>query len=101
LVHRKITSGLAAWIVKQGEKTRRKIDGWHVPTLLMYAGQDRLVDPKGSEQFTKIPSPKYVQTICFNVMYHEIFNDPEKHLVINKMIEWLDNRYANSVQDSQ
>jgi alpha-beta hydrolase superfamily lysophospholipase len=27
-------------------------------------------------------------------MYHEIFNDPEKHLVFNKLITWLDQRFA-------
>ena len=101
LVHRNITIGLAAWIVKQGEKARKRLDDWHVPTLLMYAGQDRLVDPIGSEQFAKKTSQQFVQSICFNVMYHEIFNDPEKHLVVNKMIDWLDNRYATTVEDSQ
>jgi alpha-beta hydrolase superfamily lysophospholipase len=27
-------------------------------------------------------------------MYHEIFNDPEKHLVFNKLTAWLDQRFA-------
>ena len=101
LVHRKISSGLAAWIVNQGEKALNQLTDWKTHTLLMYAGQDRLVDPIGSEEFSKLTSTKYVQTLCFNVMYHEIFNDPEKHLVINKLIEWLDNRYVTSGPESQ
>jgi alpha-beta hydrolase superfamily lysophospholipase len=35
-----------------------------------------------------------LQAHCFNVMYHEIFNDPEKQVVLQKLIAWLDNRYT-------
>ena len=94
LVHPLISAGLAAWIVQQGEMALHEASQWQTPTLLVYAGQDKLVNPKGSADFVKNASPDYVQSHCFNVMYHEIFNDPEKHLVFQKITQWLDKKYS-------
>ena len=93
-VHRKISSGLAAWIIDQGKLALKEAAAWHKPALLLYAGQDRLVNPKGSAKFAQSAPKDYLQTHCFNVMYHEIFNDPEKTIVFSKLIEWLDLRYG-------
>jgi len=94
LVHAKISAGLAAWVVSQGKLALAQADQWGTPGLLMYAGQDRLVDPRASELFAKSVPAAILQSHCFNVMYHEIFNDPEKNLVLTKLTEWLDKRYA-------
>jgi len=94
LVHAYISAGLAAWIIQQGELAVQDAANWQTPALLLYAGQDKLVNPQGSADFAKNASNQYVQSHCFNVMYHEIFNDPEKHLVLQKVTQWLDNRYA-------
>jgi len=93
-VHRKISSGLAAWIIDQGKLALKEAAAWHKHALLLYAGQDRLVNPKGSAEFAQSVSKEYLQTHCFNVMYHEIFNDPERTIVFSKLIEWLDLRYG-------
>ena len=57
-------------------------------------GANRFVaDAKVTAQLQAV-LPQFLQSQCFNVMYHEIFNDPEKHLVFNKLITWLDQRFA-------
>jgi len=94
LVHRKISAALAAWILKEGAKTVQEAGAWQMPTLLLYAGQDQLVLPQASAEFARLAVPQVVQSHCFNVMYHEIFNDPEKGLVLTKLLGWLDSRYA-------
>jgi alpha-beta hydrolase superfamily lysophospholipase len=94
LVHDRIAAGLAAWIIDEGVKAVQDAAQWRIPSLLLYAGQDRLVNPQGSVDFAAAALPQFVQTQCFNVMYHEIFNDPEKHLVFNKLVAWLDQRFA-------
>ncbi len=93
-VHRKISAGLAAWIISQGEIARVQAEHWRTPALLLYAGQDRLVDPQATALFAKTVPAGLLQAHCFNVMYHEIFNDPEKTMVFSKLTEWLDKRYA-------
>jgi alpha-beta hydrolase superfamily lysophospholipase len=94
LVHDRIAAGLAAWIMDEGAKAVQDAAQWRTPALLLYAGQDRLVNPQGSVDFAAAALPQFLQTQCFNVMYHEIFNDPEKHLVFNKLTAWLDQRFA-------
>jgi alpha-beta hydrolase superfamily lysophospholipase len=95
LVHRQISAGLAAWILKEGPQIVAQASAWTVPTLLLYAGQDQLVLPQASAEFARLAPSEVVQSHCFNVMYHEIFNDPEKALVLTKLLAWLDSRYAH------
>ncbi|MFM7801629.1 MAG: lysophospholipase, partial [Limnohabitans sp.] len=53
LVHRFISASLAAWIVKEGIQAVQDAAKWQVPALLLYAGQDKLVNPQGSAEFSK------------------------------------------------
>jgi alpha-beta hydrolase superfamily lysophospholipase len=93
LVHRKISAALASWVITEGAKTVQEASAWNIPTLLLYAGQDQLVLPQASAAFAQAAPDDVVQAHCFNVMYHEIFNDPEKAMVIAKLQSWLDSRY--------
>jgi len=94
LVHRQISAGLAVWILKEGAQTVAQASAWTMPTLLLYAGQDQLVLPQASAEFARLAPSDVLQSHCFNVMYHEIFNDPEKAMVLAKLLAWLDGRYA-------
>ena len=94
LVHRQISAGLAAWILKEGAQTVAQASVWTMPTLLLYAGQDQLVLPQASAEFARLAPSDVLQSHCFNVMYHEIFNDPEKAMVLAKLLAWLDGRYV-------
>ena len=94
LVHRKISALLAAWIVEEGHLARAQASTWQTPSLLMYAGQDKLVDPSGSQSFAQHVSAGLLQTHCFEAMYHEIFNDPEKSQVLDILVNWLNARFA-------
>jgi alpha-beta hydrolase superfamily lysophospholipase len=96
LVHPLISASLGAWIVQEGIKAVQQAEQWQVPSLLLYAGQDKLVNPQGSADFSKRASAEVLQSHCFNVMYHEIFNDPEKQVVLQKLVHWLDARYASA-----
>ena len=96
LVHPLISASLGAWIVQEGIKAVQQAEQWQVPSLLLYAGQDKLVNPQGSADFSKRASAEILQSHCFNVMYHEIFNDPEKQVVLQKLVHWLDARYASA-----
>ena len=93
LVHDRISAQLAAWIIGEGEKAVQQAPAWDTPALLIYAGQDHLVNPQGSIDFAQAAPAAVLHSQCFNVMYHEIFNDPEKHLVFNKMNTWLDQQF--------
>ena len=93
LVHRRISAGLAQWIMTQAPLTLAQATQWRVPTLLMFAQDDHLVDPAGSAQFAAL-APDCLSSRCFEGMYHEIFNDPDKALVFDCLKAWLDAHFS-------
>lgn len=76
LVHDRVCARLGAFVATEGEAVRAAAARWSVPTLLLYAGDDRLVSPRGSRAFAAVAPPQ-VQSQCFETLYHEIFNEPE------------------------
>ncbi|WP_090139855.1 alpha/beta hydrolase [Limnohabitans sp. DM1] len=94
LVHRRISTGLAAWVLSQGTRTVEEAAHWSVPTLLLYAGDDHLVQAGASAAFAHSAPAEVVQAHCFEAMYHEIFNDPEREQVYSLLKPWLLARFS-------
>ncbi|PUE12486.1 alpha/beta hydrolase [Limnohabitans sp. T6-20] len=94
MVHRRISTGLAAWILNNGTQTLEDAAQWSVPTLLLYAGQDRLVNAQASADFAQAAPKSVVQAQCFEGMYHEIFNDLYRAQVFMALKRWLLSRFS-------
>jgi alpha-beta hydrolase superfamily lysophospholipase len=97
LVHRRISTGLAAWILENGEKTLVDAAQWEVPTLLLYAGQDKLVNAQATADFVNAAPQAVVQAQCFEAMYHEIFNDLYRAQVFAALKRWLLARFSAQI----
>ena len=96
LVHDRISARLASFIDANGPKVLAAAPGWAVPTLLMYAGEDRLVRPEGSTAFAKAAPRAVVSSQRFEGMYHEIFNEDDPSEVFATLRRWLDVRAPKS-----
>ena len=102
LVHKKISPRLASFIYRAGPPTVQAAVSWRIPTLLMYAGQDRLVSPAGSREFARIAAgsrsvaPGMVTSHCFEGMYHEIMNERDSGQVFVRLKSWLDIHFAQA-----
>lgn len=95
LVHDRISARLALFIAQAGAQTRALAGLWTVPTLLLYAGQDRLVNPQGSRSFAQQAPVDVVTSQCFEDLYHEIFNEQDAALVFAALQQWLAQKFAN------
>lgn len=99
LVHARISLRLGKFIVSASQATLRAAAHWRTPTLLMYAGADRLVSPAGSATFANraANSPHVkagtVTARCFGEHYHELFNEPESPIVFSQLGKWLDENF--------
>ena len=93
LVHNRISVRLARFIADAGPATLALAPQWHVPTLLMYAGSDQLVNPLGSRAFAEAAPSRFVSARCFEAMHHEIFNEPDREAVFDTLRQWLDERF--------
>ena len=93
LVHDRISARLARFIAAAGPQTLALAPQWTVPTLLMYAGDDRLLNADGSRVFAAQAPKNVVTTQCFDTLYHEIFNEKDAGPVFATMKKWLDERF--------
>ncbi len=92
-VHDRISARLAQFIATAGPATVALAPQWKVPTLLMYAGADRLVNPQGSRDFAAAAPAALVTTKCFDSLYHEIFNELDATEVFATLRQWLAQRF--------
>ena len=99
LVHNKISTRLAYFIATAGPATLSAAKRWSTPTLLMYAGADKLVNPEGSRRFAKRAATSgavkkgTVTAKCFDGYYHELFNELEPAPVFDLLKTWLATRF--------
>lgn len=91
LVHDRISARLARWLVRAGERARALAHTLEVPTLLLVAGSDRLVDPVGSRTFFEKAPEGRAQLRWYEDMRHEIFNETAERRarVLADLGEWL------------
>ncbi len=89
LVHDRVTPRLVRFIVDAGLLVRQRAAQWSVPTLLLYAGADRCVAPRGSASFAADAPPAWVQARRYDGMAHEIFNEPDRARVLADLTDWL------------
>lgn len=97
LNHDRISARLAHFLAVEGEQVMAAAPRWSTPTLLLYAGSDRLVMPEGSEAFARAAAPTgQVSARGFAGMFHELFNEAEPAPVFDAMRDWLDARFPAS-----
>ncbi len=89
LVHDRICARLALFIAQAGREVLAAAPRWNTPTLLLFAGQDKLVSPQGSRDFLKLAPGAIVQSLCFEALFHEIFNEAEAGGVFTALQQWL------------
>jgi alpha-beta hydrolase superfamily lysophospholipase len=93
-VHDRVSPRLGRFIVEAARATLARAPAWKVPTLLMYAGDDHLVDPAGSRAFAAAAPPAVVTARCFGDCFHELFREPDPEPVYAVLRQWLDARFA-------
>ena len=99
MVHNKISPRLGHFIATAGPATIAAAGQWRTPTLLMYAGADKLVNPKGSRRFARLATesatvkPGTVTVKCFDSYYHELFNELQPVPVFELLKTWLNARF--------
>ena len=93
LCHERIGARLARFLANEGAAVLAAAPAWQVPTLLLYAGDDRLVNPAGSRAFAEAAPPAFVSSLCFPALYHEIFNERDAEPVFDALHGWLDARF--------
>lgn len=90
LVHPKISARLLSSMLAAIDFSQSHAAVLAIPTLIIVAGDDRLVDATGSDDFfSRLPSG--IGTMHrYDGFYHEIFNEVDSRRVFNDVGAWLD-----------
>lgn len=89
----RVTPRLADFIFRAGDACVADAPTLSVPTLLLVASADTLVDPAGSTDFSTAAAPtQRLTTRHFAGFYHELMNEaqPARTQVMKQMGDWLE-----------
>jgi alpha-beta hydrolase superfamily lysophospholipase len=92
LVHDRMSLGFGKAGLNATEFAWDHAEEFSLPLLIMHGGADRNTYAHGSADFARLAA-KNNQDVTLKLwdgLYHEIHNEPEKALVIQFMIDWLD-----------
>jgi alpha-beta hydrolase superfamily lysophospholipase len=94
LCHDRVTPRLARFIAEAGRAAVRDAASFRVPTLLLVAGDDRLVDPAGARAFATAMPAGLCTLRVYDGHYHEVFNErePDRARVFDDLRAWVAER---------
>ena len=90
LISHKISARWYSELLKTMKKAHRNAGRLQAPMLLMQSGADRLVDPEGPVRWNRSAPEGLVDLAVWDGLYHEMFNEPEKDRVRDRVIAWLE-----------
>ena len=68
-MHDHVSCRLGRFIADAGPEVMAYAPQWWLPTLLMYAGADRVVNRKGSHRFAQLAPVGVVESRCSETFY--------------------------------
>ena len=92
LVSRTVSAGWYAAATATLEEVTARAPDLAVPTLILYAGDDRLVDAEATAAWIARAPAHRVEASRWPGLYHEILNEPEKAIVLARITTWLEAR---------
>ena len=98
--HGKVPARTAAEFVTGIEALPATIGAITVPVLLMFGTADRLCPPAGSEMVAKRIGSGDLTVKRYDGLYHEIFNEPERDVVLDDVTAWFSGRLAGGAGSS-
>ena len=93
LCHDRVSPRLANFIFRAGASCIADAARLEVPSLLLVAGDDALVDAGGSRDFSAAAArTRQLTTRYFAALYHELFNEaePSRTQVLLQLEDWLE-----------
>ena len=89
LVHPYISPRLALDMLNAGDYCVEHAAEFPLPLLLMQGTADRLVNPKRTKDFAAAAPLSKITYKEWPDHYHELHNEPDKDVVIQTMIDWM------------
>ena len=90
--HGKLPAGVARALFTVGEAMPQRASALTAPLLIVHGGQDKLIAVEGSERLVECVASRDVHLKVYPELYHEVFNEPERDLVLDDVASWIEVR---------
>lgn len=90
--HGKLPAGIAKALIGVGETMPQRAAALTAPLLVVHGGQDKLIPVAGSERLVDCVGSSDVNLKVYPELYHEVFNEPERAVVLDDVTTWIATR---------
>jgi alpha-beta hydrolase superfamily lysophospholipase len=90
--HGKMPAGIIRALLGVGETMPRRAGALKAPLLVVHGEQDKLVPADGSRQLVECVGSTDVHLKIYPELYHEVFNEPERAVVLDDVASWIEVR---------
>jgi alpha-beta hydrolase superfamily lysophospholipase len=88
-IHQNISVRLLLDILNTGEYALTNAYQWDLPLLLMHGTADQITPASASKTFAE-SAGEMVDLVLWEGFYHELHNDLNHNIIINKIIAWME-----------
>ncbi|MED5815582.1 lysophospholipase [Mycolicibacterium sp. 050232] len=88
--HGKVPAGIARALIVVGETMPQRASALTAPLLVVHGEKDRLVAADGSRHLVECVGSSDVHLKVYPGLFHEVFNEPEKELVLDDVTTWIE-----------
>jgi acylglycerol lipase len=88
--HGKFPAGISKALLEVGDNQPQLAAKLTAPLLIVHGDQDRLVGVAGSRMLAENAASAEVALKVYPGLYHEVFNEPEKELVLDDVTAWIE-----------
>jgi alpha-beta hydrolase superfamily lysophospholipase len=90
--HGKVPAGIAGALIMVGETMPQRASALTAPLLVVHGEKDRLVAVEGSHRLVECVGSPDVHLKVYPGLFHEVFNEPEKQVVLDDVTAWIETR---------
>lgn len=87
--HGKLPAGVAKALIGVGETMPQRAAALTAPLLVVHGGQDKLIPVAGSQRLVDCVGSADVNLKVYPELYHEVFNEPERAVVLDDVTTWI------------
>jgi alpha-beta hydrolase superfamily lysophospholipase len=90
--HGKLPAGIARALIGVGETMPQRAGALKGPLLVVHGEQDKLIPVSGSRHLVECVGATDVHLKVYPELYHEVFNEPERAVVLDDVVSWIEVR---------
>ena len=90
--HGKVPAGIARALLEVGDNMTQRASALTAPLLVVHGEQDKLIPVEGSHRLVERVGSTDVHLKVYPELYHEVFNEPERAVVLDDVASWIELR---------